>query len=116
MSRPILVAILAAMICPALPAQHMTVEQLRGMLAAQKAAHKSDGEMAGKVGAVELTEELTAPALDKIEAELQPGPKTADALDLQADVSGFLDPPASQGADERSAGCSRARADAAPSH
>jgi hypothetical protein len=95
-SRPILVAILAAMICPALQAQHITVEQLRDMLAAQKAAHKSDGEMAGKVGAVELTEELTALALDKIEAELQPGPKTADALDLQADVSGFLDPPASQ--------------------
>jgi hypothetical protein len=93
MSRLILVAIFAATICPALSAQHMTPDQLRGMLAAQKAAHKSDGEMAGKVATVELTEQLTPPALDRLEADLQPGPKTVEALDLQADVSGFLDPP-----------------------
>jgi hypothetical protein len=93
MSRPILVAILAVTICPALPAQHMTVDQLRGMLAAQKSAHKSDGDMAGKVAAADLIEQLTPTALDKIEADLQPGPKTVEALDVQADVSGFLDPP-----------------------
>ena len=93
MSRPILVAIFAISMCPVLPAQHMTVDRLRGMLAAQKAAHKSDGDMAGKVGGVTLTEQLTAPTLEKLEAELQPGAKTVEALDLQADVSGFLDPP-----------------------
>ena len=93
MSRPILVAIFAVMICPALRAQHMTVDQLRGMLAAQKSARKSDGDVAGKVAAVDLTEQLTPPALDKIEADFQLGPKTVEALALQADISGFLDPP-----------------------
>ena len=93
MSRPILVVIFAISMCPVLPAQHMTVDRLRGMLAAQKAAHKSDSDMAGKVGGVTLTEQLTAPTLEKLEAELQPGAKTVEALDLQADVSGFLDPP-----------------------
>ena len=39
MSRPILVAIFAMIIGSALRAQHMTVDQLRGMLAAQKSAH-----------------------------------------------------------------------------
>jgi hypothetical protein len=93
MSKPTLIAILTAMISPALLAQHMTVDQLRDMLAAQKAAHKSDGDIAGKVAPVELTEQLTPPTLDKMEADLQLGPKTTEALALQADVSGFLDPP-----------------------
>jgi hypothetical protein len=92
-SKPILIAILTAIISPALPAQHMTVDQLRDLLAAQKTAHKSDGEMAGKVAPVELTEQLTPPALDKMVADLQPGPKTVEALNLQADASGFHDPP-----------------------
>lgn len=93
MSRPILVAIFAVSMCPVLQAQHMTVEQMRGMLVAQKTAHKSDGDVAGKVAAADLTERLTPTALDKMEAELQPGPRTVEALDLQVDISGFLDPP-----------------------
>lgn len=93
MTRPMLVAILAAMICPPLHAQQMTVDQLRNLLTAQKTAHKSDGDIAGKVAAVELTEQLSPPTLNKMEAALQPGSKTIEALDLQADVSSFLDPP-----------------------
>jgi len=88
-----LIALLIVAISPALSAQHMTVDQLRALLASQKTAHKSDGDTAGKVAPVELTEQLTPPALDKIEADLQPGPKTTEALVLQADLSGFLDPP-----------------------
>src|SRR5262249_4481389 len=93
LSRSILVAILATMASPA-PAQKLTVSQLRAMLVAQRAGNKSDSEMAGKAGAVELTEQLTASTAERIKAELLAGPKISQALDLLSDVSAPLDPPA----------------------
>lgn len=96
MSKPILIVILAAVLSPALPAQHMSVAQLREMLAAQKSAHKSDRDIAQKTGAAELSERLTPATFDQLKSELQPGPKTIEALELQSDVSGFLDPPAAE--------------------
>jgi hypothetical protein len=89
-----LLAFCGAMLTAGLDAQRLTVEQLHQMLAAQKAAHKSDGEMALKAGAVELTEQLTATGLDAMKRELNPGPKTRLTLDLLSDASGWLDPPA----------------------
>jgi len=95
-SRPILIAILTAILCPLLSAEHMTVAQLRDMLAAQQAAHKSDKDIADKIGSVELTEQLTSATLAQIAADLHPGPKTAEALEMQSGVSGFLDPPSGE--------------------
>jgi hypothetical protein len=91
--RPILVAVLVLPLSPALSGERMTVAQFREMLTAQKAAHKSDKDAAAKIAGVELTEQLTAATLDQIRAEMSPGPKTAEALELQSDISGFLDPP-----------------------
>lgn len=71
----------------------LTVAQLSQRAAALKAAHKSDGDIASKIAAVELTEQLTPAALDHLETNLQLGPKTAQELYLLSDLSATLDPP-----------------------
>lgn len=96
MNRSILVATLGIVTASALSAQRLTVEQLRQRLAAQRAVHKSDGEMAQKTGAVELTEQLPVSTLDRWKTEMQLGPKTGEALELAADLSASLDPPSSE--------------------
>src|SRR4051812_1590578 len=93
LSTWVLVAILAVISIPS-PAQKLTVSQLRTMLVAQKASNRSDSEIAGKAGAVELAEQLTASTVERIKAELHAGPKTSQALELLSDVSAPLDPPA----------------------
>lgn len=91
----ILLAVLTLLPLPALASQHVTIEQLQQILAAQKAAHKSDSDTAGRVGSLELTEELTTEALGRITSQWKPGPNTRQALELLADYSTFLPPPAS---------------------
>jgi len=89
--------LLAILMTIALPcwaaARHVTVAQLHEALAAQQAADKSDSEIAQQLNSLELTEQLTKPALDRMTAEFKPGPKTALSLKLLADSSAFLDPP-----------------------
>ncbi len=77
----------------ALAARPVNVAALDKMLAEQEAAHKSDGAIAQELSDLELTEELTAPTLKRITAEAQPGPQTAQALELLADASALLAPP-----------------------
>ncbi|HWG21011.1 MAG TPA: hypothetical protein VG225_10825 [Terracidiphilus sp.] len=88
----ILVMLAPGQVC----AQRLTVDQFHHMLESRTAAHKSDADITRKVEAVELTEELTAPTLDKIKGELRIGPKTALALDLLSEISMSLDPPANE--------------------
>ena len=92
----ILLAALAAMELPGFAARHMTVDQLQEFLAKQRAAYKTDSEIAKQIGSVDLTEQLTRSMLDRMEATLNLGPKTGMALDVLADTSSFLDPPASK--------------------
>jgi hypothetical protein len=75
-------------------AQRATVEQLQRVLAAQSEEHEKDGAIAHRLGQVELTERLTEPTLERITAEFKPGPKTALALEMLADISSFQEPPA----------------------
>jgi VWFA-related protein len=96
MRKLILLTVLAAMPLPALAARHVTIEQLQQILAAQQAAHKNDNAIADQVASLELTEELTTETLRQFASQFEPGPKAAQALELLADSSAFLVPPASE--------------------
>lgn len=85
----------AALSAPAF-AQRVTVAELQQFLTAQYAAHKSDRSIADHLGAMELSEQLTETRLDRITADLRPAKKAAQALQLLADQSAFLEPPASE--------------------
>ncbi|HKN21616.1 MAG TPA: hypothetical protein VJX73_09370 [Terracidiphilus sp.] len=91
-----LLVTLAATALPALAAQRETVAELQQFLTAQDAAHKSDGSIADHLGEMELSEQLTEPTLDRITAVLKLQKKTAQALQLLADQSAFLEPPAGE--------------------
>jgi len=92
----ILLGLLAAMILPASAARLLTVAQLERTLAASVARHRRDSDMARKFGDFALTERLTDASRNRICASLHLGPKTTQALQLIADQSALLDPPASE--------------------
>jgi hypothetical protein len=96
MRRLILLVALAAMTLPAMAAKSVTVVQLEKALTAATAAHKRDAELVRLIGGIELTERLTETSLGRLGAHLVPGSKAALALQLLADQSVFLDPPASE--------------------
>jgi hypothetical protein len=87
---------LAATALPAPAAQRITVVDLQQFLTAEYAAHTSDSSIAGHLGVMELSEQLTETTFDRITEELKPGKKTAQALQLMADQSAFLEPPAGE--------------------
>lgn len=92
----ILLGLIAAGSLPAAAARQVTVEELRQFLAAQAAAHKSDAAIEKKIVSFELTEQLTPLTLDRIKADLKPGPKSSQTLDLLADLSAILPPPGAE--------------------
>jgi VWFA-related protein len=96
MRRLILLGLLAAMVLPAGAAKRVTVEQLEQALASGNAAHRADAEVARQIGDLELTERLTEVGLGRLAKNLTLGPRTALALQLLADQSAFLDPPAGE--------------------
>lgn len=77
-------------------AQRITVAELRQVLFQQRVNHERDEEAATQLGSVELSERLTASTLTQLNTEFKPGEKTAKQLDVLADVSALLDPPASE--------------------
>jgi VWFA-related protein len=81
---------------PVLAAKPVSVAALKQMLAEQEAAHKSDGTIAQELSELQLTEELTAQTLKRMTADVQAGQKTAQALELMADASALLAPPADE--------------------
>jgi VWFA-related protein len=93
MRKLIVLAALAAFTFPAGAARRITVAQLDQTLATEVSAHRSDADVAQKIGKVELSERLTGATLDRFAAKLPLGPRTALALQLLADQSAFLDPP-----------------------
>jgi VWFA-related protein len=96
MRRLILVAALAALALPALAARRLTIAQLEQTLSAEISAQRADADVAHKIGELELSERLTSVRLDRVAGRFKLGPHTALALELLADRSAFLDPPADE--------------------
>lgn len=94
--RWILCTFLVAALMPSSAAQRVTVAQLEQFLAAGRIAHTSDTYIAQKLFSAELSERLTEVSLARIKAAYTPGQKTEEALNLIADESAFLDPPAAE--------------------
>lgn len=94
--RWMLCAALVAALLPSSAAQQVTVAQLEQFLAAEHTAHATDSDIARKLFSAELSERLTDASLARIKAAYTPGEKTGEALDLIADESAFLDPPAGE--------------------
>lgn len=85
-----------ALALPAAASKPVTVAKLDRTLTAAVAAHRSDAEVAHRIGGMVLSERLTEATLDRMAAHLAPGSQTELALRLLADQSAFLDPPASE--------------------
>jgi len=96
MRKLVFLAALISTTIPAMAAKPVTVEQLHKLLDARRTANKQDDEIAKELSSLQLTEQLTAVTLSQLTKEMLPGPKTAEALDLLVDSSGFLPPPASE--------------------
>jgi hypothetical protein len=96
MGRWILLAMLIAAALPASAAKRVTVAQLEQVVTADAASHKPDADMVRQFGGMELTERLTDATLDRLTAQLVRGSQAMVALQLLADQSAFLNPPASE--------------------
>jgi VWFA-related protein len=72
----------------------VAVRQLEGILAAAYSAGTSDEATAAKIARLDLNERLTGATLLRLSSGV--GIRTAEALELQADRSAFLDPPADE--------------------
>ena len=81
---------------PSWAAKRLTIAQLEQMLRTERAAHKSDIEIARKISEIELSERLTDLALAQLNKKFANGSQPAMALLLLADRSAFLDPPANE--------------------
>ena len=96
MRKLILLALVTVLALPAYAARRVTVEQLEQTLTAAIAAHTADADMVRQIGALELSERLTDAALNRFATRFTLSPHAALALQLLADQSAFLDPPASE--------------------
>jgi hypothetical protein len=96
MRRFIRLVLFAAVTMPAVAARHVTVAQLGQLLTAASTVHKPDAELVGLIGSMELSERLTETTLARLDVQLPLSPQVASALQLLADQSTFLDPPADE--------------------
>ena len=94
--RLILLVLLASLTSIAGASKRVTVAQLEQALTAAHTAHRPDAEIARQIGGLELSERLTEATLNRLAAYLDAGSQAALALQLLADQSVFLDPPASE--------------------
>jgi hypothetical protein len=96
MRKLILLGLLVSIALPASATRHLTIAQLEKTLAASVAKHRADADLVREFGDFDLTERLTDATRDRICTRLQLGPQTILALQLLADESALLDPPASE--------------------
>jgi VWFA-related protein len=94
--RLILLVLLASLTTIAGASKRVTVAQLEQAVTAARTAHRPDAEIACQIGGLELSERLTEATLNRLAANLEAGSQAALALQLLADQSGFLGPPASE--------------------
>lgn len=81
---------------PVLAATPVTVAQLREFLKAPNTRKLPDARIADRLSSVELNEQVSMSALDRMLAGLRIGPETAEQLRLLATQSVFADPPATE--------------------
>jgi hypothetical protein len=86
----------ASMAVPSWAVKRLTVAQLEQVLAADSSAHKPDAEIARKISEVGLTERLTERTLTELKEQFPSDSPAVVALQLLADQSAFLDPPAGE--------------------
>ena len=96
MQRFALLVVMALLAREAGAAKRVTVAQLEQALVGDVAAHKPDQEIARQIGGMELTERLTDLSLSPLKAKMTAGSKAVLALQLLADQSAFLMPPATE--------------------
>jgi hypothetical protein len=99
MRRSAILLVLIVNACFARAATHdepvrVTVQQLQQFLEDQQAEHVSDSDLAQKLAGAELSEQLTEFKLNRLKSELKLGEETTTELNLLADLSAFLEPPA----------------------
>ncbi|MFP5235940.1 MAG: hypothetical protein ACLGSD_08545 [Acidobacteriota bacterium] len=109
--RRLILIVLLLLLAPRLhAAEPMSVHQLEAMLAAHDSSKKHsadeatdllaqinrEDELAPKIAQIRLTERLTPGTLQRLVATYKLGPLTRDALELIADRSALLDPPADE--------------------
>jgi hypothetical protein len=92
----LLLALIAALPIASRAAKRVTVAQLTQTLTADLGAHKPDADIARQIAGMELSERLTDATLARLAATLNADTQAASALQLLADWSAFLDPPASE--------------------
>src|ERR1700744_6102121 len=92
----ILLLFLASLTSIAGASKRVTVAQLELALTAAHTAHKPDAESARQIDGLELSERLTEVKLHQLATYFDAGSQAALALQLLADQSVFLDPPASE--------------------
>ena len=92
----ILLVLWASLTSIAGASKRVTVAQLEQALTAAHAAHRPNVEIARQIGGLELSERLTEATLKRLAANLDAGSQAALALQLLADQSAFLAPPASE--------------------
>jgi hypothetical protein len=96
MRKLILLGVMAAAALPACAVRHLTVAQLEKTLATSVEKHRTDSDMVREFGDFVLTERLSDASRSRICENLHLGPRTTLALQLLADESAPLDPPAAE--------------------
>jgi hypothetical protein len=96
MRHAVLLVLLTAVALPAWAAKGVTVAQLEETLTTISSAHKPDAEIARQIAGIKLSERITEATLARLKAHLDAESQAALALQLLADQSAFLDPPASE--------------------
>ena len=81
---------------PAWAAKRVSIAQLEQMLTADRAARRSDVDIAKHIAGIELSERLTQEGLKRLQQPFAGDSRAATALFLLADRSAFLELPASE--------------------
>jgi hypothetical protein len=96
MRNLLLCSIMAAAALPAVASRHVTVAQLEKALATSSRKHRPDIDVVHELSDFVLTERLTDAERIRISDSLHLDPRVTLALQLLADESALLDPPAAE--------------------
>jgi hypothetical protein len=96
MRRSILLLLMTAVTLPCVAARRITIAELEKTLMAAITAHKPDPDLVRQIGGMELSERLTESTLARLDMQLPLSAQEISALQLLADQSAFLDPPANE--------------------
>ena len=94
MKRMVWILAVLTLATPAWAARKLTVQQLNDLLVTEQQSKKTDEEVSSELKQIELTEELTRTAMNKIVA-LAPGRSSIEQIYVLQALSAMLPPPAS---------------------